>query len=58
MKQVKLTRYFGEVINSKENEEYIEVTVTYEVLEKIGTEEKIQFQVKPKRKDIVWKREV
>jgi len=32
-----------EIINTKENEEYIEVTVTYEVLEKIGTEEKIQF---------------
>ena len=34
---------FGEVINFKENDEYIEVTVIYEVLEKIGTEEKIQF---------------
>ena len=34
---------FGEVINFKENDEYIEVTVIYEVLEKIGTEEKLQF---------------
>lgn len=33
----------GEVINTNETEEYIDVTVTYEVLEKIGTEEKIQF---------------
>ena len=49
--------YYGEVINSKENEEYIEVTVTYEVLEKIGTKEKIQFQDKPKRKDRGWKKE-
>ena len=32
-----------EIINTKENEEYIEATVIYEVLEKIGTEEKIQF---------------
>lgn len=35
--------YFGEVINTKEQEDFIEVIVTYEVLEKIGTEEKIQF---------------
>lgn len=34
---------FGEVINTNETEEYVEVTVTYEVIEKIGTEEKIQF---------------
>lgn len=40
---MKIIEYFGEVINSKESEEYIEVTVTYEVLEEIGTEEKIQF---------------
>ena len=33
---------FGEIVNTKENENYIEVTVTYEVLENIGTEEKIQ----------------
>ena len=33
----------GEVINTTQTEEYIDVTVTYEVLEKIGTEEKIQF---------------
>lgn len=33
----------GEVINTKETQEYVEVTVTYEVIEKIGTEEKIQF---------------
>ncbi len=32
-----------EIINPKENADNIEVTVTYEVLEKIGTEEKIQF---------------
>ena len=51
MKQVKLTKYFGEVINSKENKEYVEVTVTYEVLEKIGTEEKIQFQVSLKERN-------
>ena len=58
MKQVILTIFFGEIINSKENEEYIETTVTYEVLEKIGTEEKIQFQEVPKRKELIWKREV
>jgi len=39
---VKIT-YFGEIINTKEQDDYIEVNVTYEVLEKIGTEEKIQF---------------
>ncbi len=33
----------GEVINTNQTEEYIEVNVTYEILEKIGTEEKIQF---------------
>ena len=38
-----LTVSFGEIINYKENEEFVEVTVIYEVLEKIGTEEKIQI---------------
>lgn len=31
----------NEYINTDENEEYIDVEVTYEVLENIGTEEKI-----------------
>lgn len=34
---------FEEIINTNQTEEYLEVTVTYEVIEKIGTEEKIQF---------------
>lgn len=34
---------FGEFVNTNETEEYVEVTVTYEVIEKMGTEEKIQF---------------
>ena len=37
------TAYFGEIVKTKESEEYVEVTVIYEVQEKIGTEEKIQF---------------
>ena len=55
---MRATLYFGEIVKVKENEEYVEVTVIYEIQEKIGTEEKIQFQDKPKRKDIVWKRKV
>ena len=31
----------NEYINTDENEEYIDVELTYEVLENIGTEEKI-----------------
>ena len=41
-KEVKENK-LGEVINTNQTEEYVEVTVTYEVIEKIGTEEKIQF---------------
>jgi len=37
------TAYFGEIVKVKESEEYVEITVIYEVQEKIGTEEKIQF---------------
>ena len=58
MNQEIQTDYFGEVINTKENEDHIEVTVIYEVLEEIGTEEKIQFQDLPKRKEKIWDREV
>lgn len=32
-----------EIVNTKEEKEYIEVNLTYEVVENIGTEEKIEF---------------
>jgi len=35
--------YFGKIINTYENEGYIEIYVTYEVLEEIGAKEKIIF---------------
>ena len=35
--------YFGKNINTYEKDEYIEVYVTYEVLENIGIEQKIVF---------------
>jgi hypothetical protein len=34
--------YYGKNVNTYENEEYVEVCVTYEVLENIGTNEKIE----------------
>ncbi len=37
------TKYFGKNFNSYKTQEYIEVYVTYEVLENIGTNEKIEF---------------
>ena len=42
MKQIITTKYFGRTINTEEQKEYIEVSVTYEVLENIGIYEKIQ----------------
>lgn len=40
--QIKII-YFGRVVNKYENEDNVEVIVTYEVLENIGTKEKIVF---------------
>ena len=35
--------YFGKTINTRENEVTVEVYITYEVLENIGTNEKIEI---------------
>ena len=43
MKLIKLAVYFGKNVNTYEHEEYVEVIVTYEVLENIGTNEEIKF---------------
>ncbi len=36
-------KYFGETINKYEKDGYVEVYVTYEVIENIGANEKIVF---------------
>ena len=34
--------FFGKTVNFKDTEEYVEVSVIYEVIEKIGMQEKIE----------------
>ena len=41
-KLVVIKTYFGKDTNVQEEQNYIEVTVTYEVIENIGTQEKIE----------------
>ena len=43
MKQQIKKIYFGKNINTYEKDDYVEVYVTYEVLENIGTNEKIEI---------------
>ena len=43
MKYLTKKTYFGKTVNAYPNEEFVELCVTYEVLENIGTKEKIEF---------------
>ena len=39
---IKVAQFFGKTVDFEQTEEYVEVNVIYEVIEKIGMQEKIE----------------